>query len=98
MGATAMSADRDLQLLLVQLMDRNCALLLRGRAAVLLASLRPGAVAHNFTQVAEILQSYSMHPHMSHGSACNCSQSRDSCTVHRGSLQKCRYWCHTSLQ
>ena len=73
MGATAMSADRGLQLLLVELMDRKCALLLRGRAAVLLASLRPGAVAHNFTQVAAILQSYSMHPQVFHGIACNCS-------------------------
>ncbi len=54
MGATAMSADRELQLLLVELMDRKFALLLRGRAAVLLASLKPGAATHNFTQVAAV--------------------------------------------
>ena len=43
-GLAAMSTDEDLQQLLAQLMGRNVRLLLRGRAAVLLAGLESGSV------------------------------------------------------
>ena len=53
-GLAAMSADRDLQQLLVQLMDGKIALLLRGRGAVLLASLDSGST-DLFAQVGLLL-------------------------------------------
>ena len=43
-GLAAMSTDKDLQQLLLQLMNGRVDLLLRGRAAVLLASLVSGSV------------------------------------------------------
>ena len=50
-GPAAMGTDVILQQLLVQLMNQRCALLLRGRAAVLLAGLKSGDAADIFAQV-----------------------------------------------
>jgi len=50
-GTAAMGTDVILQQLLVQLMNQRCALLLRGRAAVLLAGFKSGDAADIFAQV-----------------------------------------------
>ncbi len=58
-GLAAMSTDGDLQQLLARLMDCKIRLLLRGRAAVLLASLELGSI-DLFTEVSSLHQGFTL--------------------------------------